>query len=116
MPHGHGGPGENPEEIHAFADIIVNGGQPLGKVTGARQEGRHVEVTYQTVAPIVKAEFNYTKDIGVWQNRLWQTIPAEHDAAHHVVSATLPDGVSVYYFNIVDERGQVVSSEHVVMK
>jgi dienelactone hydrolase len=109
MPHGHGAPGENPEEIRAFADHILKGGPALARITA---QGRDW-ATYASPAPIVKAELNYTKDSGVWKQRKWETIPATLDAAQHKFSAEIPAGTTVHYFNIVDEHGLVVSTEHV---
>ena len=108
MPHGHGGPGENPEEIHAFADHILKGGPALARVTA---QGRDW-ATYASPAKIVKAELNYTKDSGVWKLRKWETIPAALDAAQHKIGAELPAGTTVHYFNLVDEHGLVISTEH----
>jgi len=113
MPHGHGGPGENPEEIRAFADSILKGGVPLGRVIAPGREGHRVWATYDSASPIAKAELNFTKDAGPWTKRMWETQPAELDSEHHVVSADLPDGVTVYYLNLIDARGLVVSTEHV---
>ena len=39
MPHGHGGAGENPEEIRVFADSILKGGSPLPRITDQGREG-----------------------------------------------------------------------------
>jgi len=112
MPHGHGGPGENPEEIHAFADSILKGDKPLAKVTSQGREGDEVWVTFKSDAPIVKAELNFTKDTGRWPERKWEFIPAAMDQPGKA-TATLPEGTTVYYFNLTDERGLLVSSEHV---
>jgi len=110
MKHAHGGPGENPEEIHAMAEAILNEGVPMAQVTSSGRHGREVWVTFESETPIVKAELNYTTDAGKWQQRHWQTIPATLGAGQ--ASATLPEGVTVYYFNLIDERELVVSSEH----
>ena len=58
-----------------------------------------------------KAELHFTKDIGPWQKRLWEALPAEisPDGKAH---ATLPEGTKVYFFNVTDSRNCVVSSEH----
>jgi hypothetical protein len=32
------------------------------------------------------------------------------------MSAVLPQGARAYYFNLMDERGLIVSSEHVVIE
>lgn len=110
MQHAHGGPGENPEEIHAMANAILDDGVPLARVTSAGRRGRDVWATFESQTPMVRAELNYTTDTGKWQDRNWQTISAPLDAGK--ASVTLPDGVTVYYFNLIDERDLIVSSEH----
>ena len=112
MPHGHGGPGENPEEIHAFADQLLMGKPPLAHIKKAGREGDNVWAKYESPTPIVKAELNYTKDSGKWQDRKWETNPAKIDETAHQVSATLPVGTTVYYLNLIDQHELVVSSEH----
>lgn len=115
MPHGHGGAGENPEEIHAFADAILSGGVSLEAVTGQGQDGQSVWATFAAKTPIEKAELVYTQDTGKWQDRLWQSIPAQLDAGQARVTAALPEGTTVYYLNLTDTRGLVVSTEHAVL-
>lgn len=110
MPHAHGGAGEKPEEIRVFADSILKGGQPLARVGGFWREGAEVSVDYTAQVPIVAAELNYTRAEGRWQDRLWESVPAEIRAGR--ASAVLPEGARVYYFNLFDERGCVVSTEH----
>ena len=113
MPHGHGGAGENPEEIHAFADSVLEGSTPLATITKEWRDGRKVWANYTAKAPIVKAELVYTKALGKWQDRLWESAPAELDAAHGAVHAEAPLGATVCYLNLIDERNLVVSSEHI---
>ncbi|MCX5759274.1 MAG: acetylxylan esterase [Candidatus Hydrogenedentes bacterium] len=115
MPHGHGGAGENPEEIHIFADSFFKGGVPLPKIADQGRDGNNVWATYKSEAPIVKAELTYTKAAGVWKERPWESIPATVDAGAHKVAATLPEGTTVYYLNLFDNRDAVVSSEHEVL-
>lgn len=112
MPHGHGGAGENPEEIHVFANSILKGGVPLARITGQGRDGRTAWVTYESMVPVIKAELNVTKMTGKWPDRLWEALPAEVDGQGKV-TATLPDDVTAYYFNLIDDRNLVVSSEHV---
>ena len=57
-------------------------------------------------------ELCFTKDSGAWPERKWESVPATVDAAAGRASAPLPQGVKLYYLNLVDERGLVVSSEH----
>jgi hypothetical protein len=110
MPHGHGGAGENPEEIRVFADNLLKGGGALARITASGREGRNVWATYAAKVPVVKAELNYTKDTGRWQDRKWEAVPATETAGR--VAASLPEGTRVYYFNLFDQRNCVVSTEH----
>ena len=116
MPHGHGGAGENPPEIHAFAESILNGGPPLAKVReqsiADSERGGIVLASFEVKLPLKKAELVFTKDAGEWTQREWSTLPATVEAGNNV-TATLPQGVTVYYLNVLDERGSVVSTEHV---
>jgi dienelactone hydrolase len=112
MPHGHE-PGVAPEEIHAFANSIINGQQPLARIQNQGRRGNDVWAAVRSAVPIQRAELNFTKDKGRWQDRKWETVAAKMDRRR--VSATLPDGARVYYLNVFDERGMVVSSEHVVV-
>jgi hypothetical protein len=60
----------------------------------------------------VKAELCYTRDTGRWQDRTWTTIPADIDWEKRRVRATVPDATRVYYLNLIDENGLIVSTEH----
>ena len=114
MPHGHYGPGENPGEIHAFADSIVKGGKPLASFESQGREGRNAWASFHSRGrQIVKSELNFTKDDGRWQDRKWEMVDADIEREEHRVSAVLPEGTRVYYFNLFDDNDLVVSSEHV---
>jgi dienelactone hydrolase len=110
MPHGHGGAGENPEEIRAFADSILRGGKPLARITGSGRESAEAWATYASEVPVLKAELNLTRDAGRWQDRRWEAVDAA--CADGRVSARVPEDTRVYFFNLLDERGCVVSTEH----
>lgn len=112
MPHGHGGPGENPPEIQVFADSFLKDGKPLAKVTGQGVKDGQAWAEFKSDVPIMKAELCFTKSKGPWPDRKWESAAATLDAAAGRASAPLPDGVSVYYLNLTDQRGMVVSSEH----
>ena len=113
MPHGHGGAGENPAEILAFANSLFQNGKPLAKVVGIGIKGSTAFVQFkaQPADKIVKAEFNYTTAAGPWQQREWKTLPAQLLKGR--AEAALPPGVTACYFNIEDAGGLVVSSEHI---
>ena len=110
MPHAHGGPGENPEEIHAFANAFCKGEPPLARVTGQGPGW----ATFESKAPIVKAELCYTKDAGDWRPRKWESAPAAIEGGK--AAAAVPEGATAWYLNLIDDRGLVVSTEHVEPK
>jgi dienelactone hydrolase len=116
MPHGHGAAGENPAEIHAFAESLLKGAAPLAKITGQGRKDDQAWVTFQSQAPIQRAELNFTRDGGKWQQRKWETVPAELNASTGRATAKLPAGASVYYVNLIDNRGLIASSEHEVLR
>lgn len=113
MAHGHGGPGENPEEIHAMADAVLKGGSPLARITSQGRTGEQVWVCYQSRQRVSKVELNYTVDLGHWQTRIWKTDEAEVVQNGGRATVLLPRGATVYFFNVIDERGRAVSSEHI---
>ncbi len=116
MPHGHGGPGENPEEIHAFANSFVKGGSPLTTVSKISLQNAQAQTTFTAQTPIAQAELVFTKDKGPWLDRVWQSLPAALDPAAKTVTTTLLEGTTVFYFNLTDTRNLVVSTEHVELK
>src|SRR4029079_145869 len=80
MPHGHGPVGENPEEIHIFANAHLRGAKPLATITGQGVEDDMAFATFKSLSKIVTAELAYTKDGGKWQDRKWESTPADIDA------------------------------------
>jgi hypothetical protein len=116
MPHGHGAAGENPAEILAFADSVTRGGQPLPAFTRAAREGRTVRAAFvangRTVA---RAELNSTTHTGRWQERVWQADPVavkRSESGDGTLEAELPEGSTVWYFNLFTDDGLCVSSRH----
>ena len=112
MPHGHGGAGENPAEIAAFADNLLKRGQSLPRITGQGRAGEQVWAAFESPSPIERAELNYTCQTGRWQDRTWETAAAEINPTAAKVTARLPKGVKVYYLNLIDRRNLTVSTEH----
>lgn len=109
MPHGHP-QGALPEEIHAYANSILMRGPKATKITRQRIDDTRFEVKFAGGRPVVKAELNFTKDSGRWQDRKWETMPAEVSKGR--ASAVVPGGVTAYYLNLFDAEGRVVSSEY----
>ena len=101
MPHGQE-PGENPKEILALAEALCNNCVPLAKITRQGREGRHAFATFESQAPVSKAELNYTTDVGPWQKRKWLTIPAILDSSclslisHYISSEPDPTPASTH--------------------
>lgn len=111
MPHGHGPAGEGPEEIHVFADSVLQGGAPLPRFTGQGREGSSAWASFEAQVELDRAELTFTKATGPWKDRLWEAAPAEMKDGK--LTAVLPEGTTVYYFNLFDKRDCVVSTEHV---
>lgn len=110
MPHGHGGVGERPDEILAFAEAST-GGTPMTKVSPTQCDASTAWASYKSQGALKSAELIYTKDNGLWPERKWHSIPA--DISETQLRAKLPADAKVFYFNVVDQRNLLVSSEHV---
>ena len=113
MPHGHGGAGERPEEILAFADSFCKGGQALPSFTEQGAASGEAWASFKSPDAIASAELIFTKDVGANKERKWESVPANLDLSAGRVSASLPEGVKMYYFNIHDARKLTVSSQNV---
>ena len=113
MPHGHGGLGENPEEIHVFANSVLRGGTPLPRITRQSLDRGKLRVEFESEQPVVRGQLTYTRALGYWQDRKWTAAPAQLDAEAGCAEAELPPATTVCYMNLFDDRGCVVSSEHV---
>ncbi|MEK6260641.1 MAG: acetylxylan esterase [Planctomycetota bacterium] len=113
MPHGHGAAGENPEEIHVFANQILREGKPLATITNQGHSAEEAWATFQSEVPITKSELAFTRDLGKWQDRKWESLPSEIDANTGRVTAKIPADAKVFYLNLFDERNCAVSTPHV---
>jgi hypothetical protein len=111
MPHSQEG-GESPEEIHVLADQYFKSGIPLPIVRNQGMNGSSAWVTYKSEVPIARAELAFTTDVGPWKERLWRSVPADIHSKKNTVTATLPAGMTIFYFNLIDTRGLVISSPH----
>lgn len=115
MEHGNTA-GWSPPEIYEFAKAAVGKGTPLVNVTNQSEHDRVVSVQYQAPVDttVESAELVYTLDRGDWYDRNWIVAAARVDAEKSQVSAELPNNTAAYFFNLHDNRGLLVSSEHVV--
>lgn len=111
MKHGHGGLGENPKEIHAFADSFCFKGAPLAHITEQGVESNHIWATFQSKSKITSAVLNFSKDTCNWPERKWESVQAV--ISGNRIFANIPSGAKVCYFNLIDTRGVVVSTEYI---
>jgi dienelactone hydrolase len=111
MPHGHGGAGENPEEIRVFADSHLQDGEPLARVTGLECENGRIRATFESARPIVRAELNFTRAEGFWPDRKYNILPATVEDG--CVEAEVPPMATVCFLNLFDDRDCAVSTEFV---
>lgn len=110
MPHGHDGPGESPEEIHAFANSVLRGGEPPTRIIDQGRQGAWAWADFESPRPLRRAELHFTRDSGRWQERQWHTIPA-HIAGGRI-TAELPPDTTTFFFNLIDDLNLIASSEH----
>lgn len=103
--------GEPPEEIHAFADFYLKSGKPLTKIQSVKRAGDEASVKYASAAPIARAELKYTLDSGHWNERVWSATGAQLDPAKRTVRAIIPKGATSVYFDPIDQKDLIVSSD-----
>jgi dienelactone hydrolase len=110
MPHGNP-PAGDPPEVLAFADSVVRGTTPLAVVEPMERDGEMVIAAYRSSRTILRAELNYCDESeGPWEPRKWLTIPAT--LTPYAVTVRLPADASVYFLNLINDRGYLVSTEH----
>lgn len=112
MPHAHGGAGENPEEIHAFANALTRAKTALPKITGQGVENGKAWAAYESEGPVTGASLQFTRDAGKWQDRNWETLPAALNSDGKRAEAAVPEGATVWYLNLSTPDGLIVSTEH----
>ena len=117
MIHGHGPPGEGPQEILTFANSVVSDGPEVCRILKQEREGGIVSTTYTGGRKLARAELLFTANgDGPWKEREWDVVPADLDLLNRQATAKLPENVKVYFINLIDESGQIVSTEHVEVK
>jgi len=110
MPHDQGS-GASPVEIGIFMDQHLRGGKALPELGKPKRRGNLVEVRFKSPAAVRKADLCFTTDLGVWEQRKWQTREAKIDG--QTIKADLPAQRPLTYFiSITDDRGASVTTEH----
>lgn len=110
MPHGHGGPGENPPEIHAMAEALFRNGPGLPQILHSALANSRLGAAFKSQTNIIQAGINFTADSGPWLERHWESLPVELGTEE--ISAEVPAAATACFLNLVDDRGCTVSTEH----
>lgn len=111
MPHGHQA-GWKPVEIGLFVDSILAEGTPLPQIGLMDIEQNSASASFKSQLPITAAQLHYTVESGNWKERNWVSVNAAVEGK--TVTAQLPSPrPRVCFITIKDERGAVVSTEHV---
>jgi len=113
--HTHGPVSENSPEVEAFADSFCKGSRPLAELGDVSFDvtSRRASCEVSGGAGAVKAWLVYTADVGAWEKRKWHAVDARVESDGRCVSAEVPAGVAVFYFNVVDDRGLVAATRAV---
>ncbi len=104
----------NQKEIFAFADAITGKGRPLPDIGKAVIADGYASAGISGDGDLRVSRFTamlvYTMDTCGWQNRKWQSVPAEVKANR--VSQKLPPETTAFYFNVTDQEGLTFSSAY----
>jgi len=86
---------------------------PLPRLGPLVIENGRARSVVKTETAIAGAQLHWTADGGPWQKRQWDALPVPlPQGSAGRVKATLPEGVTVYYLNLFDDRDCAVSTEH----
>ena len=113
MEHSHPA-GWAPAEIYAFAKAMVGRGEPLIELATLETVDARASVEYRAPNDVAvrSAELNFTTDGGPWIDREWKTVKATIETPTSRVVAKVPADATACYFNLIDSRGLLSSSEH----
>jgi len=122
MPHGHP-QGWAPKEIGLFVDQHLRGGKPIFRFEDVndrlKEKDGVITLPILQTHEIKSVSAHWTTDTkSPWQKRKWESRGANRmeGNATDFFSVTLPkDRPLVYFLTATDERGAVVSSEHVTL-
>lgn len=112
MRHGHG-PGWNVPDSYAFAQSIVESGEPWCRQVSVAAEGASTQAVFTSAKPIDRAVLISTSDTGITGERRWAQTPAtlEQRGERWHVSATLPPDTTAWYINL-RSGGLTTSSDY----
>jgi len=99
-------------EVDAFVAHVLNSGPALPGFGAPIVEGRHLVAPFTPARELKESLLCYTTDLGPWQKREWQTVPARIEGGR--IQGELPISKRVVAFLAVrDAAGSHLSSEHV---
>ena len=104
-----------PGEIHHFTDAVFRGAAPLPEHMKTHIEGRRIISTFKSSRPLMRAEVCYTRALGMWRDRKWNTttvLPEKIECSYEI-AAELPVGTTIAFVNVWDDRDVFVSSPHI---
>ncbi len=108
LPHGHIW---TYAEVDHFVDSLLRSGPPLPRLSAPAIQGTLVTANVDSSSPLKQASLLYTTGTGAWQQRRWETVPAEIKGQY--ILAHLPTQRPLtWYLLATDERGLRVSTEH----
>jgi hypothetical protein len=111
MPHGHTS-GWAPVSIGLFADQHLRSGTPLPSIGVMTIDGETCHAPFESDTRIQSGDLHYTTDMGKWVNREWRSVGASTDQGG--LTAALPEERPlVCFLTLTDDRGAVVSTEHI---
>ena len=114
MVHGHGAPGEAPEEILAFADFYARGRKDIVRVTEAKVADGALAVRFAANGrTVARAELLWTEDGEDVEpkKRLWKSAPVEGaDFASGRLRAPVPAAARELILNLITDTGLITST------
>lgn len=101
-------------EVDAFVSRVLRREPPLARIGLPKVQAGRLSAQIRDVTGREKAFLCFTTDSGPWQQRKWQTIPAQIESGR--LNAEIPSPRPlVAFLAIQDEAGRHMSSEHVVL-
>ena len=99
-------------EVDAFVGSVLRGEPALLRIGAPRVRAGRLSARLDRVAGIKEMSLCYTTNSGAWQQRKWQTVPAQIEGGR--LTAELPTTRPlVAFLALKNESGAHVSSEHV---
>lgn len=99
------------EEIYHFINSYLNGTAALPKLEAVEIKKGVISSKIKSFLPIDQAYLNYTRDtISVLKDRKWERMVVTIKD-NKVWLPVLPDGITIWYFSLIDKRGLQVSGE-----